>query len=144
MEFTILREDVSFILSIIATIVSVFVAYRQYSRDKLKVEANFRFAIGCWGPYTKHYISIEIINKGRDAVYIQNVYFPLHNKQNYFSAKARISNGGTFPIKLEPFSNVSVYYPQEDYERMKKMGAKFAEIKLGTGKSIKTNSFTTD
>ena len=35
MEFTILREDVSFILSIIATIVSVFVAYRQYSRDKL-------------------------------------------------------------------------------------------------------------
>ncbi|MBT8783087.1 hypothetical protein HHJ02_01065 [Akkermansia muciniphila] len=144
MEFTILREDISLYMSIIATIVSIFTAYRQYSRDKLRVEANFKLAIVCLRQHAEHYISIEIINKGRDAVYVQNIYFPLNNKQNYFSSEAIISNGGEFPIKLEPFSNVSVYYPQEDYEKMKKLGAKFAEVKLGTGKSIKTNSFPTD
>ena len=88
---------VSFILSITATIISIIVGASQIWHNKVRIDIVFRRGIVAYDIQDmRKSVFVDIVNKSRFPVSIEQIYFELENKNQYRVMDMLLTTGGAF------------------------------------------------
>ena len=127
------------VTGILGTGLGFWSLYRQFDADRLKLRVSFSMALS--SEFREPFFTVSVVNRSKFPVTIRAIELLVDNDRSRLVARGTTtSQGGRLPVRLEPRTDMTLYFPPEFHRNPQTHEATQVLVRTACGEEVRSTA----